>query len=159
MKRAIAGPTLRGLVATAIGRVFAQVGDEGGVADYRCSGTSTGFFGGVQLKTNNVLAVDEDAVRSRMAWEIGHPDWTLHFTERRQLAPEGSFVKSAPYQIALLGDLLEAARFLEIPRQMFFDALRVDGWSAAETTVESLRWTDARFGGETPQLRLVLQGC
>lgn len=158
MKRAIAGPTLRALVASALGRVFAQVGDDGAVADYRRSGTSCGSFNGVDLRTDNVLTIEPGSVRSRMVWEIANLDWTLHFTERRELDAEGHFVKSAPYQIALIGDLLEAARFLGIPRQMFLDSLRADGWSAFDVTIESLRWIDVPAGLEAPQLRLVLQG-
>lgn len=158
MKRAIAGPTLRALVAAAIGRVFVQCGNEAGVADYRNSGTSVGEVNGVQLRTENVITVASDHVQSRMNWEIGQDSWTLRFVERRRLNDEGSFVKSAPYQVALLGDLIDAARFLGLPRAMYLDALKADGWSPADVVIESLRWVDAPHGTETPHLRLVLQG-
>ena len=55
MKRAIAGPTLRALVASALGRVFAQVGDNGAAADYRRSGVSSGSFNGLRMPNATVI--------------------------------------------------------------------------------------------------------
>ncbi len=158
MKRAIAGPTMRALIAAAIGRVFVQCGSDAGVADYRKSGVSAGDINGVQLRTENCISIEPGCIQARLNWEIRHAKWTLRFTERRELDEDGAFVRAAPYQIALLGDLLEAARFLGLARTMYLDALKADGWSANDVTVEGLRWVEVPYGAETPHLRLVLQG-
>lgn len=158
MKRAVAGPTLRALVAAVIGRMFIQCGDEAGIADYGRSGVSKDEIKGVQFSADNLITVESKAVRSRINWEVAHSQWTLRFVERRQMDGNGAFVKSAPYQISLLGDLLEAARFLGIARTMFLDALRADGWSPADVAIEGLRWIDTPYSAEIPHLRLMLQG-
>ena len=85
-----------------------------------------------------------------------HPAWALSFIERRRL--EGTaFVRSAPYQVSLTGDLVDAARFLGIPRLLFVEALRADGWSPASIVVEQLRWFDIPVPGEPTTLRLVMR--
>jgi hypothetical protein len=58
--------------------------------------------------------------------------------------------------VALSGDLLEGARFLHIPRELFVHALRADGWSAANVTLEQLRWLDVA-PPELRDLRFVMQ--
>lgn len=158
MKRAIAGPSLRTLVAAAIGRVFTQCSNDAELVDYRKSGTSKGLVNGVLVKTDNLLTMEKDHVQSRMNWEISHPNWVIRFVERRELGLDGSCVKAGPYQVSLLGDLTEAARFLGLARTIFLNALKGDGWSRSDVIIEGLRWVDVPYAAETPQLRLVLQG-
>jgi len=46
---------------------------------------------------------------------------------------------------------------LAIPRLLFIEALRSDGWSPASIVVEQLRWFDIPVPGEPTTLRLVMQ--
>lgn len=150
-----AGPSLRALVAAAIGRLFLQL-EVGGPLDYSVSGERAEERYGLTLAWSNVISVEPPEVHSRLTWEVTHPAWALSFIERRRL--EGTaFVRSAPYQVSLTGDLVEAARFLAIPRLLFIEALRSDGWSPASIVVEQLRWFDIPVPGEPTTLRLVMQ--
>lgn len=150
-----AGPSLRALVAAAIGRLFLQL-EVGGPLDYSVSGERAEERYGLTLAWSNVISVEPPEVHSRLTWEVTHPAWALSFIERRRL--EGTaFVRSAPYQVSLTGDLVEATRFLAIPRLLFIEALRSDGWSPASIVVEQLRWFDIPVPGEPTTLRLVMQ--
>ena len=150
-----AGPSLRALVAAAIGRLFLQL-EVGGPLDYSVSGERAEERYGLTLAWSNVISVEPPEVHSRLTWEVTHPAWALSFIERRRL--EGTaFVRSAPYQVSLTGDLVEAARFLAIPRLLFIEALRADGWSPASIVVEQLRWFDIPVPGEPTTLRLVMR--
>jgi hypothetical protein len=110
----------------------------------------------VTVFTYNEITVLPPDVKSRLTWELTHPRWTLSFVERRMLDGEGDFVKSAPHQVHLEGDLVEAARFLDIPKELFIDALRADGWSHADIIVEKLRWPSIPMLRETQNLREVM---
>jgi hypothetical protein len=150
-----AGPSLRALVAAAIGRLFLQL-EVGGPLDYSVSGERAEERYGLTLAWSNVISVEPPEVHSRLTWEVTHPAWALSFIERRRL--EGTaFVRSARYQVSLTGDLVEAARFLAFPRLLFIEALRSDGWSPASIVVEQLRWFDIPVPGEPTTLRLVMQ--
>ena len=150
-----AGPSLRALVAAAIGRLFLQL-EVGGPLDYSVSGERAEERYGLTLAWSNVISVEPPEVHSRLTWEVTHPAWALSFIERRRL--EGTaFVRSAPYQVSLTGDLVEAARFLGIPRLLFVEALRADGWSPASIVVEQLRWFDIPVPGEPTTLRLEMR--
>lgn len=150
-----AGPSLRALIAAAIGRLFLQL-DVGGPLDYSISGERAEELYGLTLAWSNVISVEPPEIHSRLTWEITHPAWTLSFIERRRLQ-DTSFVRSAPYQVSLRGDLVDAAQFLDIPRELFIEALRSDGWSRAAIVIEQLRWFDIPIPGEPTTLRLVMQ--
>lgn len=150
-----AGPSLRALAAAAIGRVWVQLDVGGDPHDYSMSGVWTSEIEGLTVTRSNVISVEPPEIYSRVTWEIAHPVWSLLFTERRQFAG-GKFTRSAPYQVALRGDLLEGARFLHIPRELFLHALRADGWSAANVTLEHLRWLDVS-AADLRDLRFVMQ--
>lgn len=158
MTRRTAGPTLRALAAAGIGRVIIQAqATTDAIADYSRSGNYRDEIHGVKLATSNVITVDVPDVESRFTWEITHPFWTLKFTERRRLSDEGSFVKSAPYEVILEGDLVDAARFLRLPRELFFEAVRADGWTATEATIERLRWLDMPYVTDDQSLKVVMK--
>lgn len=156
MKKTIAGPSLRALAAAAVGRNLVQLYDGQGPADYSRSGTLREEVKDITVFTYNQITVVPPNVQSRLTWEITHPSWTLSFVERRMLDEEGEFVKSGPHQVCLDGDLVEAARFLDIPKELFFDALRGDGWSHAEIMIEKLRWPKIPMLRETQHLRDVM---
>lgn len=156
VKKTIAGPSLRALVAAAIGRNLIQLDDGRGLADYSRSGSLREEVHGVTIVTFNVITVVPPDVVSRLTWQINHPLWTLSFTERRALDEDGMFVKSAPHQAWLEGDLANAAAFLGIPRELFLDALRADGWSHSDVIIEKLRWLSVPFGRESHNLREVM---
>ena len=89
-----AGPSLRALVAAAIGRLFLQL-EVGGPLDYSVSGERAEERYGLTLAWSNVISVEPPEVHSRLTWEVTHPAWALSFIERRRL--EGTaFVRSAP---------------------------------------------------------------
>ena len=140
MNRTIAGPTLRALASAAVGRLLVQLDGGQSIADYSRSGVLKDEVDGVTVRTSNVITVEPPDVQSRLTWEIEHELWALRFTERRALGEDGIFVKTAPHQVILEGDLTEAARYLGIPRELFYEALRADGWSHAAITIEALRW-------------------
>ena len=156
MKKTIAGPSLRALVAAAVGRHLVQLNDGQGLADYGRSGSLREEIQDVTVFTYNVISVLPPDVQSRLTWEISHPRWTLSFVERRLLDQSGAFVKSAPHQVCLEGDLVEAARFLEIPKELFLDAICADGWSHAEIVVEKLRWPSMPMLIKSQSLREVM---
>ena len=150
-----AGPSLRALVAAAIGRLFLQL-EVGGPLDYSVSGERAEERYGLTLAWSNVISVEPPEVHSRLIWDISCPAWQLCFIERRRL--EGTtFVRSAPYQVTLVGDLVDAVQFLDIPRELFLEALRSDGWSSAQIVLEQLRWFNIPIPGEPTTLRLVMQ--
>ena len=66
-------------------------------------------------------------------------------------------MRSAPYQVTLVGDLVDAVQFLDIPRDLFIEALRSDGWSSAQIVLEQLRWFNIPVPGEPVRLRGVMQ--
>ena len=142
MDKRLAGPSLNALAAAAIGRLLVELDMGADPHDYSLSGVSTREIDGLTLVRSNVISVESPQIHSRMTWEMRHSGWSLIFTERRHFNGE-KFVRSAPYQVALAGDFVEAARFLNIPRELFVEALRGDGWSAASITVEKLRWLPA----------------
>lgn len=155
LDKRIAGPSLNALAAAAIGRVWVQLDVGADPHDYSMSGVWSGEVEGLTLTRSNVISVEPPEIHSRVTWEIAHPAWSLVFTERRQFAG-GKFARSAPYQVALNGDLLEGARFLRLPRELFLHALRADGWSAANVTLEQLRWLDVA-PADLRDLRFVMQ--
>jgi hypothetical protein len=155
LDKTIAGPSLNALAGASIGRVWVQLDIGGDPHDYSMSGVWKGEVDGLTLTRSNVISVEPPEIHSRVTWEISHPVWSLVFTERRQFAGR-RFARSAPYQVALSGDLLEGARFLHIPRELFVHALRADGWSAANVTLEQLRWLDVA-PPELRDLRFVMQ--
>ena len=156
MKKTIAGPSLRALAAAAVGRNLFQLNDGGGPADYSRSGTLREEVKDITVFTYNQITVVPPDVQSRLTWEIMHPLWTMSFVERRLLDSEGEFVKSGPHQVRLEGDLVEAARFLGIPKELFLDALRADAWSHSEIMIEKLRWPSIPMVRETQSLREVM---
>lgn len=156
MKKTIAGPSMRALVAAAVGRNLVQLSDERGPPDYSRSGSLREEVKDITVLTYNLITVVPPDVLSRLTWEITHPMWNLSFTERRMLAEEGVFLKSAPHQVHLEGDLVEAARFLGIAKELFLDALRADGWSHAAIMIEKLRWPSIPMLRETQSLRDVM---
>jgi hypothetical protein len=137
-----AGPSLKALAAAAIGRLVLQLDLGADPPDYSLAGVWRGEIAGLTLVRTTVISIEPPDVDSRVTWEIRHAAWSLTFIERRQFTGD-KFARSAPYQVALSGDLLEAARFLNIPKELFLQALRADGWSAASTTLEQLRWLPA----------------
>lgn len=156
MKNTIAGPSLRALAAAAIGKNLVQLYDGQAHADYSRSGTLREEVKDITVFTYNEITVLPPDVKSRRKWEITHPLWTLSFVERRMLDEEGEFVKSGPHQVWLEGDLGEAARFLGIPKELFMDALRGDGWGHADMVVEKLRWPSMPMLRETQSIREVM---
>ncbi len=154
MDKTSAGPTLNALAAAAIGLLWIQLDIGGGPEDYSLSGAWTGEIGNLTVVRSNVISVEPPEIHSRVTWELTHPSWSLIFIERRRFV-EGKFKRSAPYQVALSGDLLEAARFLNIPKELFLLGLRADGWTASSVTVEKLRWLD--LPGEANGFRSLMQ--
>jgi hypothetical protein len=150
-----AGPSLNALAAAAIGRLWAQLDVGAHPDDYSLSGVWKGEVDGLTLIRSNVISVEPPEILSRVTWELSHSSWSLTFIERRRFARE-KFVRSAPYQVTLSGDLLEAARFLNIPKELFLQGLRADGWTAATTTIERLRWLDF-VSGDPKDLKFVMQ--
>ena len=150
-----AGPSLNALAAAAIGRLWVQLDVGAHADDYSFSGVWKGDVDGLTLVRANVISVEPPEVHSRVTWELTHTSWSLTFIERRQLV-SGKFMKSAPYQVSLSGDLLEAARFLNIPKELFLQVLRADGWTPASITLEQLRWLDVQ-SGEPKNFRFVMQ--
>lgn len=114
LDKTTAGPSLNALAAAAIGRVLLQLDVGPDPHDYGLSGSWTTEVEGLTLTRSNVISVEPPEIYSRVTWEISHPAWLLIFTERRQLTG-GKFARSAPYQVVVSGDLLEAARFLHVP--------------------------------------------
>lgn len=157
VKKTIAGPTLRALAAAAVDRLLIQLDDGSGLADYSRSGTLRDEISGVTLTTSNVITVEPPAVASKLTWEIIHPRWVLTFTERRMLGDGGNFTKSGPQQLWLEGDLVEAARFLDIPRELFLEALRADGFRHSAIVIEKLRWLNVAYVRDPQSLRVVMQ--
>jgi hypothetical protein len=155
LDKTTAGPSLNALAAAAIGRVLLQLDVGPDPHDYGLSGSWTTEVEGLTLTRSNVISVEPPEIYSRVTWEISHPAWLLIFTERRQLTG-GKFARSAPYQVVVSGDLLEAARFLHVPRELFLHALRADGWSGANVTLEQLRWLDFA-PADLRDLRFVMQ--
>jgi hypothetical protein len=96
-------------------------------------------------------------VESRLTWEIKHSLWVLSITDRRLLTDDGSFVRSAPFEASLEGDMVDAARFLQLPRELFFMALRGDGWTSTELTIEQLRWIDGPYVVENHKANAILR--
>ena len=156
VNKTIAGPSLRALAAAAVGRNLILLNDGPGCADYSRSGSLREEVKDVTILTYNMITVAPPNVQSRLTWEFTHPLWAMSFVERRELDPDGSFVKSGPHQVWLEGDLVEAARFLGIPKELFVDALRADGWSHAYIMIEKLRWPNVPLLRETQSLRDVM---
>jgi len=158
MHSRIAGPTLKALVAASMARLLIQKAEafSGAIGDPARPGVYREEVDGVTLTTTNFVNVVEDDVESRLTWEIAHPLWTLRFSERRMLE-SGSFEKAAPYSAALEGDLIDAARFLGLPRELFFGALRADGWTAAQIAIERLRWLDLPYARSGSTLNVILR--
>lgn len=150
-----AGPSLNALAAAAIGRLWVQLDVGAQPDDYSLSGVWKGEVDGLTLFRANVISVEPPEIHSRVTWVLTHASWSMTFIERRQLVA-GKFIRSAPYQVSLKGDLLEAARFLNIPKEIFLQVLRADGWTRASITLEKLRWLDV-VSGEPKDLRFVLQ--
>jgi hypothetical protein len=150
-----AGPSLRALAAAAIGHLWIRLDIGGEPNDYSLSGTWKGEVDELTLVRSNVISVEPPEIHSRVTWELTHRSWALTFIERRRFA-DGRFGRSAPYQVTLNGDLLEAARFLNIPREVFFEGLRADGWTPASITLEQLRWLDV-VPCEPKDFRFVMQ--
>ena len=153
----VAGPSVRALAAAAVGRLLVLLDDGRGLADYGRSGDVKEEVNGVTLSTSNVITVQRSDVQSRLTWQIVHELWTMRFTERRSMEDDGSFVKSAPHQVSLQGDLVDAARFLGIPRELFYEALRADGWSYADVTIERMRWLNIPYFWDPRSLRVVME--
>ena len=152
----VAGPSLRALAAAAIGRLFLQLDIGAEPPDYSMSGTRTEDINGLTLTRSNTISVEPPEIHSRLTWDITCPAWELCFIERRRLDGT-SFVRSAPYQVTLVGDLVDAVQFLDIPRELFIEALRSDGWSSAQIVLEQLRWFNIPVPGEPVTLRGVMQ--
>ena len=155
MDKRCAGPSLNALAAAAIGRLWVQLDVGAQPDDYSLAGVWKGEVDGLTLVRANVISVEPPEIHSRVTWELSHSSWSLTFIERRQFV-SGKFMRSAPYQVSLSGDLLEAARFLNIPKELFLQGLRADGWTSASTTLERLRWLDVT-PGETKDFRFVMQ--
>lgn len=136
-----AGPSLNALAAAAIGRLWVQLDVGADSEEYSLSGVWKGEIDELSLVRSNMISVEPPDILSRVTWELRHPSWSIAFIERRRLA-DGKFVRSAPYQVSFSGDLLEAGRFLSIPKELFFQGLRADGWPPASITLEKLRWLD-----------------
>jgi hypothetical protein len=153
-----AGPTLRALVAATVNRMLLQSRPpfDRGLGDPRRSGVFRDEVNGVALTTTNHVNVLDCDVESRLVWELTNPLWTLKFVERRRLEQDGSFERVAPYEVSLEGDLIDAARFLRLPRELFFSAVGGDGWTKAEITIEGLRWLDLPYGYDRNGLGVVL---
>ena len=149
-----AGPTLKALAAAAVGRLLLQLDAGADPHDYSFSGGWSAEIDGLSLSRSTIISVQPPDVDSRVTWEIRDAAWSLVFIERRQFTGD-KFARSAPYEVALGGDLLEAARFLNIPKELFLQALRADGWSAASTVLERLRWLPAPSGSK--DLKFVMQ--
>jgi hypothetical protein len=158
MNSRIAGPTLNALVAASMSRMLIQKGEafSGAIGDPARSGVYREEVNGVTVTTTNFVNVVEADVESRLTWEIAHASWTLRFTERRMLE-SGNFEKAAPYTATLEGDLIDAARFLALPKELFFGAVRADGWSPAQIAIERLRWLDLPYICEGARLNAVLR--
>jgi len=150
-----AGPSLNALLAAAIGRIWIQLDIGADPNDYSLSGVWKGEVDGLALVRSNVISVEPPEIHSRVTWQLKHSSWSLVFIERRRLL-DGKFVRSAPYHVTLSGDLLEGARFLNIPKELFLLGLRADGWEPGSITLERLRWLDV-IPGETRDLRFVIQ--
>lgn len=150
-----AGPSLNALAAAAIGRLVIQLDIGADPHDYSMSGVWTGEVDGLTLVRSNVISIEPPEIHSRVTWEMRDPSWSLIFTERRRFNL-GKFETCAPYQVALSGDLLEAARFLNIPKELFLMALRADGWTSSRIVLEQLRWLDI-VPRETKDFRSVMQ--
>ena len=150
-----AGPSLNALAAAAIGRLWVQLDVGAQHDDYSLSGIWKGEVDGLTLVRANVISVEPPEIHSRVTWELTHYSWSLTFVERRQFI-RGKFKKCAPYQVSLSGDLLEAARFLNIPKELFLQVLRADGWTPASITLEKLRWLDV-VPCEPKDFRFVMQ--
>src|SRR5262249_29140434 len=104
---------------------------------------------------SNVISVEPPEIHSRVTWEIRNPSWSLVFTERRRFNL-GKFERYGPYQVALSGDLVESARFLNIPKELFLLALRADGWTSSGIILEQLRWLDI-VPGDPKDFRSLMQ--
>jgi|SRR5215210_1742834 len=150
-----AGPSLNALLAAAIGRIWIQLDIGAEPNDYSLSGVWKGEVDGLTLVRSNVISVEPPQIHSRVTWQLDHSSWSLRIIERRQFAG-GKFLRSAPYQVSLSGDLLDGARFLNIPKELFLLVLRADGWSPASITLEALRWLEVT-PGEPKDFRFVLQ--
>jgi hypothetical protein len=159
VKSRVAGPTMRAIAAAAAGRILSQRSRplRGELGDPSRSGVFRGESNGIAMTTTNVVDVVEAEVESRITWEIRHPLWTLKVIERRRLGDSGDFEKVAPYSVSLEGDLADAARFLNVPRELFFGAAHADGWTAREITIERLRWLDTPYANPSPSLNLLLR--
>jgi hypothetical protein len=155
----LAGPTLRALVAATVNRMLLQSRPpfDRSLADPRHSGTFRNEVNGVALTTTNHVDVIESEVQSRLVRELSNPLWVLKFVERRRLEQDGSFERVAPYEVSLEGDLIDAGRYLQLPRPMFFDAVRADGWTTAQVTIERLRWIDGPFILESRNHKIALR--
>ena len=150
-----AGPSLNALAAAAIGRLWVQLDVGAQPDDYSLSGVWKGEVDGLTLVRAKIISVEPPKIHSRVTWDLTHSSWSLTFIERRQCV-RGKFMRSGPYQVSLSGDLLEAARFLNIPKELFLQVLRADGWSPASITLEQLRWLDV-VSGEPKDFRFVMQ--
>lgn len=159
MNNKVAGPTLRALIAANMGRILSQRGARvpGDLGDPGRSGVFHEDINGVRVTTTNHVKVIEAGVESRLTWDIVHPQWTLKFTERRQLDDDGQFERAAPYEVSLEGDLIDAARFLGLPKELFFGAARADGWSRSAVIIEGLRWIDGPYVQDRGQLNVILR--
>jgi hypothetical protein len=147
VKDRTAGASLQAIVAAEAARRVAHYGGlfSGRIADPGRSGVSREEAHGVVLITTNYVNVVKGNVESRLTWHVAHRRWNLRVTARSRLTADGSFEKVAPYQVGLDGDLLDAARYLGLAREIFFDALRADGWTQREVSIESLRWLDLPY--------------
>jgi hypothetical protein len=112
---------------------------------------------GVIVVTTNHITVRPPTVESRLNWEIKHPLWSINIMERREVSLDGTSRRAVPNEVLLEGDLLDAARYFSIPREMFFGALRGDGWSQAQVTVERLRWLNVPYVQEHPATPSVIR--
>lgn len=150
-----AGPTLRALLAARIDRdLRLNAGTSGGVsADRGRPGMRDARIGDIRSVATNEV----DDAQSRLSWEVAHPLWRLRFQDRRTRGEGGGFVRTAPQLVSLDGDLLDAARFLEIGRDQFFAAVRADGWSRADVTVQRLRWLDAPSARDGSTLQAMMR--
>lgn len=156
VNKTIAGPSLRALAAAAVGRNLIQLDHGPGCADYSRSGALREEVKDVTVLTYNIITVAPPDVQSRLTWEFNHPRWALSFVERRELDTDGTFVKSGPHQVWLEGDLVEAARFLGIAKELFVDAVRADGWSHSDIMIGKMRWPNIPLLQEMQSLREVM---
>ncbi len=159
VKTRVAGPTMRAIVAAAAGRILSRrsrplVAELG---DSARSGVFRGEINGITMITTNFVDIVEAKVESRLTWQISHSSWSLKVIERRRLGDSGAFEKAAPYSVSLEGDLAEAARFLDVPRELFFGAAHADGWTASEITIARLRWLDMPCANPSASLNLILR--